>query len=255
MVKNDPGPVRLYLTGRLAIERDSYLLEERQFPSRQARLLFAYLVLERGRASSREDLAELLWNEDAPPRWDSALKALVSKLRNVLEPFAELAIESQFGCYQMSAPGSVWIDREDAVKALDEAEGAVRAGDSGSAWGPVNVAIAIARRGFLVGEYGHWVESQRVVLEDMLIRGLECYAEVSLMSGQSELAARAARSVIDREPFRESAYLKLMKALAALGNRAEALRVYHECRKLLDEELAVKPSPETEAIFLELLKG
>ena len=39
-----------------------------------------------------------------------------------------------------------------------------------------------------------------------------------------------------------------------LGYRAEALRVYHRCRALLGEELGIDPSPETESLYLELLR-
>ena len=39
-----------------------------------------------------------------------------------------------------------------------------------------------------------------------------------------------------------------MRALAGGGNRAEALRAYARCKKLLADELGVAPAPETEAI-------
>jgi DNA-binding SARP family transcriptional activator len=43
-----------------------------------------------------------------------------------------------------------------------------------------------------------------------------------------------------------------MRAHAAGGNRAEALRAYADCKKLLADELGAAPSPETEAIAREL---
>lgn len=55
--------------------------------------------------------------------------------------------------------------------------------------------------------------------------------------------------------FRESGYQQLMRAHAALGNRAEALRTYHWCRELMADELGVSPSPETEAVYLEVLRS
>jgi branched-chain amino acid transport system substrate-binding protein len=45
-----------------------------------------------------------------------------------------------------------------------------------------------------------------------------------------------------------------MEAQSAAGNDAEALRVYERCRRLLAEELGTYPSPETEAIYRELLE-
>ena len=55
------------------------------------------------------------------------------------------------------------------------------------------------------------------------------------------------------EPFRESAYVRLMDAHAGAGNRGEALRAYERCRRLLVEELGVDPSPPTETANLALL--
>ena len=46
-----------------------------------------------------------------------------------------------------------------------------------------------------------------------------------------------------------------MAAHAAAGNRAEALRVYERCRRLLAEELGAYPSPETESVYRQLLEA
>jgi class 3 adenylate cyclase len=53
--------------------------------------------------------------------------------------------------------------------------------------------------------------------------------------------------------MKEACYRQLMLALAAAGERAEALRVWERCRITLVEELGVDPSPETEAVYLRLL--
>ena len=53
--------VRIYLTGRVGLEVDGELVvHERQFRGRQERVAFAYLVSERGRPVTREELAEVL---------------------------------------------------------------------------------------------------------------------------------------------------------------------------------------------------
>ena len=46
-----------------------------------------------------------------------------------------------------------------------------------------------------------------------------------------------------------------LSALADGGNRAEALRAYTSCRELLQKELGVAPSKETEAIATSLLRA
>ena len=51
----------------------------------------------------------------------------------------------------------------------------------------------------------------------------------------------------------EASYRQLMRALVAAGERGEALRVWERCRIALVEELGIDPSPETEALYLEVL--
>ncbi len=45
-----------------------------------------------------------------------------------------------------------------------------------------------------------------------------------------------------------------MRAHAGAGNPAEALRVNERCRGVIGNELGVSPSPETEAVYLDILR-
>ena len=46
-----------------------------------------------------------------------------------------------------------------------------------------------------------------------------------------------------------------MRMHAAAGDRAEALRVLGRCRELLRDELGISPSPQTEAVYLDILRA
>jgi DNA-binding SARP family transcriptional activator len=46
-----------------------------------------------------------------------------------------------------------------------------------------------------------------------------------------------------------------MRAHASAGNRAEALRVYAQCRKTFRDELGAEPSPQTARVFLSILQS
>ena len=140
------------------------------------------------------------------------------------------------------------MDVEAARDAPDQAEGHVRAGRTKAAWGPANVAASIAARPFLAGVDGEWIARERSALRDVRVRALECLAAVALANGEHPLAAQLARVVVELEPFRETGWRRLMQALAGGGNRAEALRAYAQCKKLLADKLGVAPAPETEAI-------
>ncbi len=53
-------PTRIQLCGTTVIEADGERIEGR-LPGRQGRILFAFLVLNRDRPSSRSELAEAVW--------------------------------------------------------------------------------------------------------------------------------------------------------------------------------------------------
>jgi DNA-binding SARP family transcriptional activator len=217
-------------------------------PGRQGRRAFAFLALERARPVPIEELADAVWGTATPAgAWETALSAIVSKLRAALRPL-DARVTTAAGCYQLMLPSDAWVDVEAARRALDEAEGHVRAARWREAWGPSNIAASIAARPLLAGVDAEWIARARAGLRDVRVRGLECLAAVASGNREHPLAAQLAREVVELEPFRETGWQRLMRALADGGNRAEALRAYAQCRDLIKNELGVTPSPETEAI-------
>lgn len=250
--------IRIYLAGRICIEAGEVLLGPQAFPGRQGRLAFACLASERGRPVAREDLANVLWPGELPPAWDSALHAIVSKLRSLLARTGRegsATITSESGCYELRLPHHAWVDVDAATDAIHEAETALRADDPRTAYGPSAVAHHIARRPFLPGESGTWVDARRARLRSVLVRALECRATVYLWNREFSLAVEAAREAVDLEPFRETSHQLLMRANADAGNTAEALWAYERCRKLIADELGVDPSRQTKALHDAILRS
>jgi DNA-binding SARP family transcriptional activator len=216
------------------------------------RLLFVYLILNRTRDVSSDELVEALWPEGAPPGAEATLRTLVSKLRRVIGS----ETLGRGGAYRLSLPADVQVDLEAALDAIHRAETAIASGDWKRAWGPAQVALFTARRGFLSDEVAPWIDRQRQELAEMELRALECYAAACLGIGGIELPAaeRAARRLVEREPYRESGHRILMRALAAGGNVADALRAYDRLSLLLRDELGVDPGPQTKEVHRDLLK-
>ena len=246
------------MTERLAVEANGATLDEQRFPGRQGRILFAYLAAQEGRPVPRDELAELIWGEELPATWEKALRVLMTKLRALLEECGidgSTALTSAFGCYKLTLPADAWIDVEAAAKAVERGEAALAADHLDEARAQASTAAELARRSFLPGEDGPWVEERRRELRDVLVRALECLRDASLADGDFGQAIRYAAEVTELEPFRESSYRALMQAHARAGNPAEALRVYERCRRFLGDELGAYPSAESEAIYLEILRN
>ena len=250
--------IRIYLTGRVALEvAGKVVIDERQLRGKQGRLLFTYLVCERHRPVSREELATVIWPDQLSASWEGALSSLTSKLGTLLSSdllqAEKVSLASLSRQYQIRLPADAWIDLETGASALDRAEAALRAGEAGSALGPATVAASIARRPFLPGLNGFWQDSQRRRLERQLLRALDCLYEMQVFRGETELAVETAMEAVALDPYRERTQRFLMDAYSATGNKARAVSVYHEFRRLLADELGTEPSSEIEALYLKLL--
>lgn len=250
--------MEVFLAGRVAIEADGVMFEEERFPGRLGRLLFAYLAVEHGRAVPRDELAEALWGDGPPPTWEKALTVHVSKLRALLTDAGidgGKSLTSASGCYRLDLPEGSSVDILAAGAAVRHAEKAFAEGNFDAAKAAAAPAESLLSKPFLPGEDGSWVDDRRHELTDLHGRSVSVLAGACLRADDLVEAIHWAEQSIALTPFRETGYRRLMEAHIATGNRAEALRVYERCRHLLAEELGTYPSPETDAIFRDLLEA
>jgi DNA-binding SARP family transcriptional activator len=242
---------RIQLCGRLSVEIDGVQLSGR-LRGKQVPLLLAYLVLNRGRHVGRDELIGALWPSQAPVSQDAALRTLLSRLRSSLGSDTVTGRDEVI----LALPEPAWIDVEAAAAEVSRALDALEAGDARRGWALAQVPLNIASRGLLPGLQATWLEGPRRELEEVHLLALEVIGRAGLAMGGTQIqsAERAARTLIESEPYRESGYVLLMQALADRGNVAEAMRVFDALRTLLRDELGTSPSPEAIAAHDRLLR-
>ena len=131
---------------------------------------------------------EALWPNRLPAAADTALSALLTKLRSVVGTEAVVGKQD----VRLLLPMDTWIDLEAATEGLHRAESAVSQQDWARAWGPCRVTLHIALRAFLPGYEAPWVDDIRHQLDDALLRAHECVAASGL--GLSRTRARIRRA-------------------------------------------------------------
>jgi len=250
LAMGQPGETRIQLCGRFVVKLDGQRVEE-ALPGAKGQLLFAYLVLNRLRRIDRDELQIAVYGEETTPDHRPRLSVLLSKLRHVVGPEL-LTGRAQI---ELVLSADAFVDVEAALEALHRAESHVANGEWAEAWGPSGVAYHVASRPLLQGHDRLWLDEWRRRLDDVRLRGLECFAAARLGLGGPTLpqAADCARRLIELAPFRETGHLILMEALERRGNVAEALRVYDRLRLLLREELGIAPSPAVQSVYRRLL--
>jgi DNA-binding SARP family transcriptional activator len=92
--------------------------------------------------------------------------------------------------------------------------------------------------------YDEWVVVEREKYHQLRLHALEAMCGRLTAAGRHGEAIEAGLTAVRAEPLRESAYLVLIKAHLASGNRWDAVRQFERCRDLLHAELGLEPSAE-----------
>jgi DNA-binding SARP family transcriptional activator len=248
-------PVRIYVTGPVTVEAGQTIIHERDLPGSQGRTVLAMLTVEHRRPLSRDQLADELWPDRLPRSFQTALRAIVSKIRAALAAggAGHDLIGNAFGCYQFRLPPDGWLDSESAARALHAAQTDLARGKAMTASVNAIVTCLICSRPFLAGVYSPWVCRQRVRLANLHVEARECLAEALAQTGDFADAARSAEAALMIDPYRETPHQLLIRSRALAGDRTGAARAFARYRELLGRELGIGPTPETVAIYQESL--
>lgn len=221
------GPVRAWHDGN-----------EIDLGSPQQRAILAILLLQAGTPASPDQLISAIWGDTAPRAATGMVRSYVSRLRRVL-PAA--AIESVGGGYVLRAED---LDLTQFQRQLGIAREARRAGDAPAAATALRTALRLWHGTPLAGVNGDYAEFERTRLAQLRLTTIEDLAAADIESGRHVEAAAELAEVIAEEPLRERPRELLMLALYRSGRQAEALEVFAQVRRLLDEELGLAPGPD-----------
>jgi DNA-binding SARP family transcriptional activator len=116
----DQPSTRIQICGRLAVEIAGRDVTE-LIPRRQGRVLFTYLVVNRHRPASRDQLVDALWAGAVPPDAEGALSSVLSRLRRAIG----IDALGGRGEVRLILPPDAWVDLEAAEEAMHRAESAI----------------------------------------------------------------------------------------------------------------------------------
>ena len=222
--------------------------------SRQFLQILQILLTGRGRLIPKDVLIEALWprGELADPQGNLAV--LASRARRALGEAS--LILSRPGGYLYADDGRPWVDAEAFAREVARGRMSLGSGSATAAARAYRSALALWTGDPLMENmYAEWAQRFRRRFSLLCEEALEGLAKASLELGQAATAQDAARQLTQRAPLSEEGQLLLMKALAAAGNRAGAIRAFHERRGRLASELGVDPSPEAQGVFQHILRN
>jgi DNA-binding SARP family transcriptional activator len=247
--------VRLF--GKLSVRCNDCTLES--LTASKVQELFCYLLLRRNRPLSRESVAALLWGDIATAQSKKylrqALWLLQVSLRCHVEPAEKRILLADSEWVQLNAGAGLWLDVDVFEQAYAAAQGVPSDRMDAPTVSALEKAVQLYQGELLEGWYHDWCLRERERLQAVYLAILDrlmghCEARGSYEAGQhyGALSLRCDRA-------RECTHQRLMRLHSLAGDRAGALRQYDRCVIALDEELGVKPSDATVALYDSLRGG
>jgi DNA-binding SARP family transcriptional activator len=238
------GPRLSVLTlGRTVVESGEGPLGGAWLDQRAGQLL-KYLIAERHRSVTVDEIAESIW-----PRADYAVGASVRyyihALRRKLEPQRgtrepSAFIASSAGAYTLTL-AHLDVDA-DAFEAHLAAGLAVDA-EPGAAAAELEMGLALYRGEFLAElPYAEWAMAERHRLHDLACLGLRRLADIREERRLIDGAARCLERLATLQPYDEDVHRRLMEFDIMQGRRSDAVRRYATLRTRLRRTFGHDPS-------------
>ena len=239
-----PHPiVRIHLLGPM--RATSYLGDEVLPRAKKARAALAYLCLAFGAPVPRARIASMLWDRASAAQARTSFRQALSELTSAMGPLAAELISTGRATVRLNT-NACWVD---ALALLESSSSHASRAD-----------LAVLCAGELLegleevsGTFGQWLARERIRLKERLSGSLDAVLlEMNRPGCDPNQLAAIARRLIAFDPAHQGASRALMRALAKLGERDQALREYERCREALMTAFRVKPAIESERLYQSL---
>lgn len=237
-------PLHIQLLGEFRLFIDEQPAEA--IHQQRIQALLAYLCLFGHAPHPRTQIASLFWPDSTEKQAHTNLRKLIHLLRQYwpeVDNYLAVDYHSIGWRSDVTVNSDVW-EVEQSLALLEQDPQP----DS------VNDLIRLYRGELLPVCYEEWLLPWRRALHERVVNRLT--ESLATLEAQLEhaTAIRCAEHILRLDPLHEAPYRHLMHLRSLAGDRAGALRVYHECVRLLEQELAVLPSSETQALYQHLLQ-
>jgi LuxR family maltose regulon positive regulatory protein len=239
-----PPRLSIYTLGRTQVKLDGKSVTSSTWVNqKRAREMFFFLLAHPNKGMSREEIGVTLWPDSSTEQLRLQFRNTIYYLRYALGQDVIVNTERR---YSFNFDMDYSYDVQEFERKIGQAE---------SAETPAR-KIELLQEGIQIyqGEFfnegeGSWVMTERGRLSQLHEHSLLTLAQLLLEKGEPIMALVHCQTILAENHCMESAHRIAMQAYAALGNRSGVANQYELCKQLLQEELGLEPSPETDNLY------
>jgi len=245
------APVVFGLLGPLLVkDRDGTAIS---IPQAKQRIVMAALLLKANTTVSAAQLAEALWENQAPPNASATIRTYVARLRRTLGPTGTRLVSRPSG-YAIEVHEMADLD----LGRLEQLRSELREASGAKNWERVALASVKALdlwRGIPLEDIPSpaLCRSVGAGLDELRLQLITSRIDAELFLGKEHHVVAELRQLADEHPLGEHIQARLALAYYRCGRQAEALEVCLRARASLVDELAIEPGPELRQLYQHIL--
>ncbi len=215
----------------------------------QPAALSSFLVLNRQRRITREEIQAMFWPDAEPARAQERLRRTLYLFRQAVQPNTNL-LATEGNELAIAPDAALWVDYEAFEKALIDA---YRQDPPDRA--ALQTAVDLYNDDLLKDNYADWALLEREHARQRFLTALRQLMLACQQSGDWPATIEYAHLLLHYDSLQEIAHRALMLAYSSNGDRSAAVRQYQHCVQILQDELGADPLPETTKLYEDIRQG
>ncbi|MBI4722352.1 MAG: tetratricopeptide repeat protein [Candidatus Stahlbacteria bacterium] len=227
-------------------------VEDIKWDRAKAKSLFCYLVMNRSRKYTVDQLSELLWPGKSFSKTRNSLYRIIFSIRSYVKSITKKNtpfINYKDECYELNPAFKIWVDIEEFESLLKEASQIETLSLDEFAISIYEIAISLYEGDFLPEVYEIWSDQRRLFYIEQYILALEKVAISYEKRQKYDKVVEYCTRIIAADNFREPAYLLAVQSYIKMGMPGLAISLYKRLEKLLKDELNTEPSEKLKKII------
>ncbi len=211
--------------------------------------LISVLLARGNKLVTADVLIEELWGQDAPRSALTTIQTYVYHVRKMLE--RDLGVENSGDVLITESSGYSIIVGAGALDAdvfasmVAEGRAHLAAEDAEAASACLSAALDLWRGPVFTGvPVGAILNGHAMYLNELRLSAIALRVEARQALGRHGELIPELRMLVSENPLNEKFHAYLIGSLSQCGRRAEALGAYQDLRRILDEELGLRPTAE-----------
>ena len=249
-----PWPFRVRTLGEFKIEKHGHALTFNGKTPQKPLALLKHVITRTPSPDAVETIIDDLWPNADGNSGSSALSTTLNRLRRLVgDPEAVRLNNGQLSLLA----GDWWID---AIAFENDCTIAARyhqAKDLNRALTHYRKALSLYRGEFMAGEKYEqaWLTTKREHLKKTFVRLLINFGQCLEAFKKYNQALSVYQKGLAVDPFEETFYQRMMRCCFHLGRYAKAVGHYQTCCQILENDLGVPPSEETQRLYQNVRKA